>query len=72
MQTDKMQKKIPYMNNPKNKRDSILGVQVENQCVKGGGLLYGGFGLFIYGIFSCDSSSIVSNVCRSVCLSVGH
>ena len=52
MQTDKMQKKIPYINDPKNKRNSILGVPIENQCVKGGGLLYGGFGLFIYGIFA--------------------
>ena len=44
---DKMQirqnAKIPYINNPKYKRNSILGVPIENQCVKGGGLLYGGF-----------------------------
>ena len=48
MQTDKMQKndkmqigqneKILNINNPKY---SILGVPIENQCVKGGGLLYG-------------------------------
>ena len=48
MQTDKTQngqnaKKIPYINDPKNKRNSILGVPIENQRVKGGGLLYGGF-----------------------------
>ena len=52
MQTDKMQKndemqigqnaKNLNINNPKY---SILGVSIENQCVKGGGLLYGGFGL---------------------------
>ena len=52
---DKIQKwqnaKIPYINNPKYKRNSILGVPIENQCVKGGGLLYGGFGLPIFGIF---------------------
>ena len=46
---DKMQKndkmqigqnaKILNINNPKY---SILGVPIENQCVKGGGLLYGG------------------------------
>ena len=53
---DKMQirqnAKIPYINNPKYKRNSILGVPIENQCVKGGGLLHGGFGLFIFGIFA--------------------
>ena len=27
---------------PKYKRNSILGVPIENQCIKGGGLLYGG------------------------------
>ena len=58
MQTDKMQKndkmqigqnaKVLNINNPKY---SILGVPIENQCVKGGGLLYGGFGLLIFGIF---------------------
>ena len=58
MQTDKMQKndkmqigqnaKVLNINNPKY---SILGVPIENQCVKGGGLLYGGFGLPIFGIF---------------------
>jgi len=37
--------KIPYINNPKYKRNSILGVPIENQCVKGGGQLYGGFGI---------------------------
>ena len=40
---DKMQirqnAKIPYMNNPKYKRNSILGFPIENQCIKGGGLL---------------------------------
>ena len=40
--------KILNINNPKY---SILGVPIENQCVKGGGLLYCGFGLLIYGIF---------------------
>ena len=34
---DKMQirqnAKIPYMNNPKYKRNSILGFPIENQCV---------------------------------------
>ena len=43
---DKIQKwqnaKIPYINNPKYYRNSILGVPIENQCVKGGGLIYGG------------------------------
>ena len=58
MQMDKMQKndkmqigqnaKVLNINNPKY---SILGVPIENQCVKGGGLLYGGFGLPIFGIF---------------------
>ena len=52
---DKMQirqnAKIPYINNPKYKRNSILSVPIENQCIKGGGLLYGGFGLPIFGIF---------------------
>ena len=43
--------KILYINNPKYNRNSILGVPIENQCVKGGGLLYGGFGLRIFGIF---------------------
>ena len=57
MQTDKMQKndkmqigqnaKVLNINNPKY---SILGVPIENQCAKGGGLLYGGFGLAIFGI----------------------
>ena len=49
---DKMQigqnAKVLNINNPKY---SILGVPIENQCVKGGGLLYGGFGLPIFGIF---------------------
>ena len=49
---DKMQigqnAKILNINNPKY---SILGVPIENQCVKGGGLLYGDFGLLIFGIF---------------------
>ena len=53
---DKMQirqnAKIPYMNKTKYKRNSILGFPIENQCVKGGGLLHGGFGLFIFGIFA--------------------
>ena len=40
--------KVLNINNPKN---SILGVPIENQCVKVGGLLYGGFGLPIFGIF---------------------
>ena len=40
--------KVLNINNPKY---SILGVPIENQCVKGGGLLYGGFGLPIFGIF---------------------
>ena len=38
---NKMQK-YQNINTPKNKRNSILGVPIENQCVKGGGLLYGG------------------------------
>ena len=64
MQTDKMQKndkmqigqnaKILNINNPKY---SILGVPIENQCIKGGGLLYGGFGLLIFGIF-CNLSGL--------------
>ena len=49
---DKMQigqnAKILNIDNPKY---SILGGPIENQCVKGGGLLYGGFGLPIFGIF---------------------
>ena len=53
---DKMQQwqnaKIPYVNNPKYKKNSILGVPIENKCVKGGVLLYGGFGLLIFGIFA--------------------
>ena len=48
--SDKMQKNL-YINNPKYKRNSILGVPIENQCVKGGGLLYGGFGLPIFSNF---------------------
>ena len=38
---------------PKYKQSKIhiLGVPIENQCVKGGGLLYGGFGLPIFGFF---------------------
>jgi len=43
--------KIPYIINQKYKRNSILSVPIENQCFKGGGLLYGGFGLFIFGTF---------------------
>ena len=35
---------ILYMKNPKYNRNSILGVPIEKQCVKGGGLIYGGFG----------------------------
>ena len=38
---NKMQK-YQNTNMPKYKRNSILGVPIENQCVKGGGLLYGG------------------------------
>ena len=67
MQTDKMQKttkckldkmqKILNIINPKN---SILGVPIENQCVKGGVLLYGGFGFLIFGIFAFCLVSILS------------
>ena len=50
----KQNAKIPNINNPKYKRNSILGVPKENQCVKGGGLPYGGsrihFELFAFGI----------------------
>ena len=53
---------IPYMNNPKYKRNSILGVPTESQCVKGGGLLYGGFGLFIFSIFVFCLISILSHL----------
>ena len=63
---DKMQirqnAKIPYINNPKYKRNSILGVPIENQCIKGGGLLYGGFGLFIFGIFAFCLICILSHL----------
>ena len=69
MQTDKMQKndkmqigqnaKVLNINNPKY---SILGVPIENQCVKGGGLLYGGFGLFIFGIFAFCLICILSHL----------
>ena len=41
--------KVLNISNPKY---SILGVPIENQCVKGGGLLYGGFGSLIFGIFA--------------------
>ena len=79
MQTDKMQngqnangqnaKKIPYINDPKNKRNSILGVPIENQCVKGGGLLYGGFGLFIFRTFAFCQICILLFFCiLSVCI----
>ena len=54
--------KIPYINNPKYMRNSILGVPIENQCVKGGGLLYGGFGLFIFGIFAFCLICILSHL----------
>ena len=43
-------------------RNSILGVPKENQCVKGGGLLYGGFGLFIFGIFAFCLICILSHL----------
>ena len=36
--------------NINNTKYSILGVPIENQCVKGRRLLYGGFTLFIFGI----------------------
>ena len=71
MQTDKMQKndkmqigqnaKILNINNPKYR---ILGVRRENQCFKGGGLLYCGFGLLIFGIF-CILSGL-----HSVCFDI--
>ena len=38
---NKMQK-YQNTNTPKYKRNSILGDPIENQCIKGGGLLYGG------------------------------
>ena len=54
--------KIPYINNSRFKRNSILGVPIEKQCVKGRGLLYGGFGLLIFDIFAfcyiCISSHL--------------
>ena len=70
MQTDKMQKndkmqigqnaKILNINNPKY---SILGVPIDNQCVKGGGLLYGGFGLPIFGIFCILTVLTFCHIC---------
>ena len=69
MQTDKMQKndKMQIGQNAKelniiNPKYSILGVPIENQCVKGGGLLYGGFGLFIFGIFAFCLICILSHL----------
>ena len=61
---DKMQNaKIPCINNPKYKRNIIHGVPIENQCVKGGGLLYGGFGLLIFGIFCILSVLTFCHIC---------
>ena len=61
---DKMQigqnAKVLNINNPKY---SILGVPIENQCVKGGGLLYGGFGLPIFGIFCILSGLMFCHIC---------
>ena len=61
---DKMQigqnAKVLNINNPKY---SILGVPIENQCVKGGGLLYGGFGLLIFGIFCILSVLTFCHIC---------
>ena len=76
MQTDKMQKndkmqigqnaKVLNISNPKY---SILGVPIENQCVKGGGLLYGGFGLLIFRTFAFCPICILSFFCiLSVCI----
>ena len=63
---DKMQirqnAKIPYMNNPKYKRNNILGFSIENQCVKGGVQLYSGFALFIFGIFAFFFICILSHL----------
>ena len=44
-------------------RNSILGVPIENQCVKGGGLLYGGFALLIFGIFCILSVLTFCHIC---------
>ena len=52
--------KILNINNPKY---SILGVPIENQSVKGGGLLYGGFGLLIFGIFCILSVLTLCHIC---------
>ena len=51
--------KVLNINNPKY---SILGVLIENQYVKGVGLLYGGFGLFIFDIFAFCIICILSDL----------